>query len=136
MAELPEVCAALADLGAPQPEYEHPVMRVKRLVLDTEFPLFRCARTRPLPAGFVFLATAMIVDADRSGRQLVRSDQPSEAAAQDGSRPMNPISWSCGPASGGTGTRAPYCPDDRSISSIGSIPASRSAQSCGSSRSS
>jgi hypothetical protein len=28
------------------------------------FPLFRCARTRLLAAGFVFLATAMIVDAD------------------------------------------------------------------------
>jgi hypothetical protein len=44
------------------------------------------------PAGFVFLATAMIVDADRSGRQSVGIDQPGEAAAQDGSRPMNPIS--------------------------------------------
>jgi Glyoxalase-like domain len=66
----------------------------------------------------------------------VGMDQPSEAATQDGSRPMNPTSWSCGPASGGTGTRAPYCPDERSNSSIGSIPASRSAQSCGSSRSS
>ena len=49
---------------------------------------------------------------------------------------MKPISRSCGPASAGTGTLAPYCPDDRSSSSSGSIPASRSAQSCGSSRSS
>ena len=103
---------------------------------DTEFPLFRCAGTRPLPAGFVFLATAMIVGADRSGCQSVGIDQPGEAAAQDGSRPMNPISWSCGPASGGTGTRAPHSPEDRSSAPIGSISASRSAQSWGSSRSS
>ena len=39
--------------------------RCERVVSDTEFPLLRCARTRPLPAGFVFRATTMIVDADR-----------------------------------------------------------------------
>lgn len=38
---------------------------------------------------------------------------------------MNPIGrWTTG-ASAATGTRAPYCPDDRSISSIGRMPSSR-----------
>ena len=42
----------------------------------------------------------------------------------------------CASASSFTGTRAPYCPDDRMACSIGSIPASSSAQKSESSRSS
>lgn len=47
---------------------------------------------------------------------------------QDGSRPMKPSSRLCGSASSGTGTRAPYCPLERSRSSYGAIPSTIVAQ--------
>ena len=55
---------------------------------------------------------------------------------QAGSRPMKPSIRSCTGASSGTATRGPYWPDDRSSSSMGSMPASSSAQRSGSSVSS
>jgi hypothetical protein len=45
-----------------------------------------------------------------------------------GSRPMKPSRRVWTSASSGTATRGPYCPDERSRSSIGSMPASISAQ--------
>ena len=45
------------------------------------------------------------------------------AAGQYGSRPMKPSSRVWASASAGTSTRAPYWPEERIISSIGSIPA-------------
>ncbi len=61
---------------------------------------------------------------------VVETPAPDERphARHCGSRPMKPISFVCASASAATSTRGPYCPLERSISSIGSMPASIWAQ--------
>jgi hypothetical protein len=53
-------------------------------------------------------------------------------AVQLGSRPRKPMSCVCPAASAGTSMRGPYYPEFRSMSSIGCMPASSSAQASGS----
>ena len=67
----------------------------------------------------------------REPRQTLSGSRP-----RSGSRPMKPSRRVWASASSGTGTAGPYCPDDRNSSSMGTIPASRSAHVWGSRRSS
>lgn len=65
---------------------------------------------------------------------VTRSSQA--GAFHSGSRPMKPSNLVWASASSFTGTRGPYCPEDRISCSMGSMPATSRAQSSGSSRSS